>query len=182
MASSILRYLKSEGVQETEVLEVGGGIGAVQVELLKAGAARSVNVELSSGYEEAAKLLADEEGVSDRVERQTGDFVEVQDEVKAADIVVMNRVVCCYPWMERLLGAAVVKTGRYLALVFPREKWWVKTGLVLGNSYMALRKVAFRSFVHPVDEIEALVTSAGFEVRHTDHNFIWQAVVMERVA
>ena len=180
MASSMVDYLTSRDVEGADVLEVGGGVGAIQLELLKAGVAESVNVELSSGYDEAAQRLAKEEGLEDRITRQLGDFVERQHEFEPADIVVMNRVVCCYPWMERMMEAAVSKTGRYLALVFPRERWWVKFALGSGNMFMKLRKCDFRAFVHPVDDIEAVATRAGLVVRHTDRNLIWQALVFER--
>ena len=182
MASSMVKYLVSRGVQGADVLEVGGGVGAIQLELLKAGIARSVNIELSSGYEEAAQRLAEEDGVEDRITRRLGDFVEQQDEFESADIVVMNRVVCCYPWMERMMEAAVSRTGRYLTLVVPRDRWWVKFGFAFANRLLALRKCDFRAFVHPLADVEAVATNAGLLVRHTDNNLVWQALVLERTA
>ena len=97
MASSMVDYLLSTGIDGTTILEVGGGVSAVQIELLKAGAASSLNIELSSGYDEAAQALAEEEGLEDRMARRIGDFVELQHDLEPMDIVVMNRVVCCYP-------------------------------------------------------------------------------------
>jgi magnesium-protoporphyrin O-methyltransferase len=182
LTTGMIDFLVSTDVQGADVLEVGGGVGAFQIELLKEGVSSTVNAELSAGYEDAALKLAREEGVEDRITRRLGDFVEQRDEFDPADIVVMNRVVCCYPWMEKLMTAAVAKTGKYLALVFPREKWWVKSGLGLGNGFMAVRGCDFRAFVHPVDEIEAIATNAGLVVRHSDHNLVWQALVLERTA
>ena len=178
----MVEYLVSRGVEGADVLEVGGGVGAIQIALLKAGVARTVSIELSPGYEEAAQSLAQEEGFEDRITRRLGDFVELHDDVDRADIVVMNRVVCCYPWMERMMEAAVGKTGKYLALAFPREKWWMRFGLGLGNMYMRLRRCDFRAFVHSVAEIESIATRAGLVVRHTDNNLAWQALVLERAA
>jgi len=182
MATSMVSYLKSRDLGGADLLEVGGGVGAIQIDLLKAGIEKSVNVELSSGYDDAAHELAQEEGVEDRITRHIGDFVERHDEFENADVVVMNRVVCCYPWMERMMEAATGKADRYLAMVFPREKWWVKLGLASGNGFMALRKCDFRAFVHSVSGIEAVATNAGFVVRHTDNNLIWQTLVFEREA
>lgn len=182
MASSMVQYLAAQTIDGSEVLEVGGGVGAVQIELLKSGVANTVNMELSSGYEKAAEELAREEGVEGRIERRLGDFVERQDEVDPADIVVLNRVVCCYPWMERMMDAAVGKTRRFLALSVPRGKWWVKSGLALGNGYMVARRCDFRSFVHPTEAIESAATGRGLEVRHIDNNLVWQAMVLERAA
>ena len=120
MASSMVEYLISRDIEGADVLEVGGGVGAIQIDLLKAGVAKTINVELSTEYEEAAKKLVEEEGLGDAITRRLGDFVEDQHKLEPADIVVMNRVVCCYPWMEALMEAAVSKSNSYLALVFPR--------------------------------------------------------------
>lgn len=180
MATSVVDYLKTRDIAGADLLEVGGGVGDLQIEMLKAGVAHSVNVELSGGYEETAESLMRSEGVEGRVGRRLGDFVEIQDDLEPADIVVLNRVVCCYPWMELMMGAAVAKTRRYLGLTFPRERWWIKAGLALENWYMGLRSCDFRAFVHPVAEIVSTATSSGLQVRHTDRDLIWHAVVLER--
>ena len=164
MASGMVKYLVSRGVEGADVLEVGGGVGGIQLELLKAGVAKTVNIELSSGYEEAAQELAEQEAFEDRITRRLGDFVEHQHEFEPADVVVMNRVVCCYPWMERMMEAAANKTGRFLALTFPREKWWMKFGVGFVNRLMGLRKCDFRAFVHPGADIESVATRAGLVV------------------
>jgi magnesium-protoporphyrin O-methyltransferase len=182
MATSMVDYLKTQAIEGVELLEVGGGVGDLQVELLKAGVARSVNVELSSGYEEAATELIEAEGLEDRMTRRLGDFVELCDDLDPADIVVLNRVVCCYPWMEPMMSAAAAKTRRYLAVAVPREKWWIKAALGVGNAFMRLRGCGFRAFVHPIHGIEAVAAQHGLVVRHRDSNTFWQAVVWERVA
>lgn len=79
------------------------------------------------------------------------------------------------------MGAAVDKTRRYLAMTFPREKWWMKAFIAFENSWMVVRRCAFRSFIHPVSGIESVATDAGFQVAHRDHSLGWQAVVFERV-
>ena len=83
------------------MLDVGGGIGAIELVLLAAGAARATNVELSGGYEEAASALLAERGLSDRVDRRVADFVSEGDAVEPHDLVVLHRVVCCYPTSTR---------------------------------------------------------------------------------
>ena len=181
-AADIVDYLKTQDIAGADVLEVGGGVGDLQVELLKAGADRALNIELSDAYEDAAIQLAEEEGLGDRMDRRFGDFVEVESELESADIVVLNRVVCCYPFMERMMNAAVAKADKHLGLVFPRGRWWTKTFFGLGNLYWAVRSCDFRGFVHPPDEIERVATDNGFVVRHRSNDLTWQAVVYERVA
>lgn len=181
-AQAIVEYLTTREIDGADVLEVGGGVGDFQVELLKGGAASATNIELSQGYEQAATGLADDEGLSDRMERRFGDFVEIQDEVRPAQIVLLNRVICCYPFMEKMMNAAVGKTGQFLALVYPREKWSTKAAIKLGNAFCKIRGVAFRAFVHPVAEIEQIATDSGLVAIHKGKDFIWQGVIFERPA
>lgn len=180
LSMSMIDFLDSQGIEGLELLEVGGGIGVLEIELLNRGVASVVNVELSSGYEGVAAELAESEGVSDRIERRIADFVEVQDDVAPADIVLANAVICCYPFMEKMMSAFVSKTGKYLALVFPREKWWVKSGLGIGQLFLRIRGCGFRAFVHPVDEIERIAEEGGLVARHRYTTPVWQAVVWER--
>lgn len=182
MARSMVDHLIQQGVEGNRVLEVGGGVGSIQLELLKAGAASTTNIELSSGYDDVASEMIGEMGFEDQVQRYLGDFVEKKSEFDNADIVIMNRVICCYPWMERMMSAAAAKTDRYLAIVFPREKWWVKLGIATGNAFLGARGCEFRAFVHPVASIRSVAESSGLVVRHQDKSIIWQAVVFERVA
>src|SRR4030088_944219 len=100
----IVDLILERGVEGPRVLEGGGGIGAIQVELLRAGASRAVSIELTPTYEEAASNLLRELGLADRVERKVVDFAEAGTEFEGADIVVMNRVICCYPDMPKLAG------------------------------------------------------------------------------
>ena len=85
---------------------------------------RATNVELSGEYEEEAAKLIDERGLSERVDRRVADFVT--EPVEPADVVVMHRVVCCYPDVDRLVGAAAAHTRRRLLLTYPRERPWTR--------------------------------------------------------
>src|SRR5205809_7759099 len=81
------------------LLEVGGGIGAIEIELLKAGMGRAVNVELTPTYESAASELILEAGLGDRVERRVMDLAEADTSAEAADRRGLTRGICCYPDM-----------------------------------------------------------------------------------
>src|SRR3989442_447689 len=102
-ARRIVEFVGERIVGRT-VLEVGGGIGAIQLELLRRGASNAENVEISPGYEAVALDLATERGVADRIVRRVADFAVDNASASAADIVVLNRVVCCYPDMPALVG------------------------------------------------------------------------------
>ncbi|MGA8038484.1 MAG: SAM-dependent methyltransferase [Acidimicrobiia bacterium] len=180
MAARLVDYLDANDLTGLTVLEVGGGIGAIQIELLRRGAASATNVELSPGYEKVAETLSEEEGLSDRMTRDVGDFVTGQETYGPADVLVMNRVVCCYPHMERLVGAASAKTAKYLALTVPRDTWWNKTWVGVDNALVGFRNGYVKAFVHPVSGIVSIAAESGLTPRFTDHDLIWQAMVLAR--
>ena len=181
-ARAVVDFLRSHEVEGRRVLEVGGGTGTIQLELLKAGAERAVNVELSHAYEREARALAEEAGVAARVERVLGDFVERAPELEPADIVVMHKVVCCYPDYRSLVGAGAGRASRYLVLTFPRESWWVRAGIRVANAIEWARRHTFRAYVHPPDAILAVARAHGLRPIHQHRGVIWQLAALERRA
>ncbi len=115
----IVGFVARRGVEGATVLDVGGGNGALGLELLKAGAERAITVELSSSYDTTATELAREAGFEDRIERRIIDFAEAAEELPEGDVVVMHRVVCCYPEGESLVAAAAGRARRILAFSLP---------------------------------------------------------------
>lgn len=166
-------------VQGVSVLDVGGGIGAIELELLEAGAARATNVELSGGYEDAAGELIAERRLEDRIERRIGDFVTA--ELEPHDVVVLHRVVCCYPDADALVGAAADHTKRTLLLTYPQERVWMRAGLRLINVWLLLTRCGFRTYVHPVARIVAAAEAHGLRLeRRERHGLLWESAVFAR--
>jgi len=176
----IADLLKERDVDGRTLLEVGGGIGAIQIELLKAGIARSTNVELTPTYEEAADQLVREAGLADRVERKVTDFAEAVPDVEVADFVVMNRVLCCYPDMPKLAAAAADHARSALVLSFPNSRWWTRFGLTVVNLGFRLFRVQFQVFMHSPKLILATVERHGFTTRFNQRGMVWQVAVLER--
>ena len=164
------------------VLEVGGGIGAIQIELLKAGAARAVSIELTPTYERTAGELLREAGLTDRVERRVLDFAQAAAQVESADFVIMNRVICCYPDMPRLAGAAADHAKQLLVLSYPKRSWWVRLGLGIANIVMAAMRREFHIFVHPPAGIIATSEQHGLEPVLNETGFLWTVAVLRRTA
>lgn len=179
-ARRLVDYLVSRGVHDASVLEVGGGVGAIELELLDAGAERATNVEMSPAYEPFARELAEERGLAGRVARHVLDFARGADDVKPADIVVMHKVVCCYPDMEGLVRPAARRARRYLALTYPQDRWYVRGGVGFVNLVMRLLRREFRTFVHPPVSIVAAASEEGLRpvFRHDGH--LWQQTALER--
>ena len=178
----IVDFLKEQGVEGRTVLEVGGGIGAIQIELLKAGASHAVSVELTPTYEDVAADLLRENGLADRVERTVMDFAETAGRVSSADIVILNRVICCYPDMPRLTGAAADHARQLLVMSFPRRTWWLRMGLGMGNAILLLLRREFHIFLHPPTKIISTSRQHGLEQVLDEQGVMWTIAALKRVA
>ena len=104
MARSLARRAAARGVEGASVLEIGGGVGQVALELLKEGAASAEVVELLPAYEPYVRSLASEAGVAERISFRTADLVAEPTSAAPVDVVVMNKVVCCTPDGVALAG------------------------------------------------------------------------------
>lgn len=178
----MVTFLRERGVEGATVLEVGGGVGALQLELLKAGAARATNLELSPEYEDAAAQLAQEAGVAERVERRLGDLVADPGLAGEADAVLMHRVVCCYPDYDALVGAAAERARRYLVMSFPRPRLLIRAGMGAVNLAARLLRWEYRTWVHPPEAIVAAAERRGLTVAAESSGRIWQVAALERPA
>lgn len=178
----IFEFVKAQGVAGRTVLEVGGGIGAIQIELLKAGAARTVSVELTPTYEDDANALLQEAGLAGRSERKIMDFAMAGAEVDGADIVIMNRVICCYPDMPRLAGQASDHARQLLVMSFPRRAWWMRVGLGLANLMLRLTRREFQIFLHPPKQILATSEQHGLRTVLDQTGVIWTVAALRRAA
>ena len=162
------------------MLDVGGGNGVLGLELLKAGAERAITVELSSSYDATATELAREAGVEDRVERRVVDFAAAAEEFPEADVVVMHRVVCCYPDGEALVSAAAGRARRLLAFSFPRRTWWMRIGASAVNIYLAARSMEYRSFIHRPGRLLLAAEGAGLTAVWEHDGALWRLAGFER--
>lgn len=168
-----------EGIR---VLEIGGGIGRIQAELLATGADQGEIVELVPAYEPYARELARESGLEGRTSFHIVDILEEPDAVEPADIVVLNRVVCCSPDGVDLAAAAARLARRTLVLSFPRDVIWVRAGISLLNASLRLRRSPFRAYVHRPKALFAAANSESLHVVEGEHGAIWQWAALERAA
>ena len=178
----MVSFLTERGIQDASVLEIGGGVGEIQIELLSHGARQATNLEISRNYEtEAAALLA-RSGMSDRVSRRFADIAMTPDEVEPADIVILHRVVCCYPNYERLLSAAASHARRLLVFSYPPRNRFSRALLGCENVLHRLRGSNFRAFVHPPEAMIAAAQAQGLSVSYRHRGMSWHIVGLERFA
>jgi hypothetical protein len=181
MARSLVRRAAAQGVEGASVLEIGGGVGQVALELLKAGARSAEVVELLPAYEPFVRELASEAGVSEQMSFRTADLVADPTSAKPVDIVVMNKVVCCTPDGIALAGTAASLARRALVLSFPRQVWWARAGLGMVNLYLRLRRRRFRVYVHPQAAIEGAVEAHGLTRVSERNGPLFRIAAFERV-
>ncbi len=178
-----LRLQAVDGAQAGDgatLLDVGGGIGAIHHELLDSGARAAVHVDISPDYLRAAREEAERRGHTARVEFIHADFVEVAATLPDADLVTLDRVICCYPDMERLVTLCAGKARRALGAVYPRAAWWMRVAVVAINAVSRIRRSAFRVYVHPPAAIDAVLRGHGLERRAFRRTVAWEVVVYRR--
>jgi 2-polyprenyl-3-methyl-5-hydroxy-6-metoxy-1,4-benzoquinol methylase len=176
----LVDFLTAHGIEDATVLEIGGGVGELHVELLRRGARAATNLEISKSYEELAANLLEESGLSDRVARRFIDIATAPDDVAPADVVLLHRVVCCYPDYERLLGAATDHAQRLLVFSYPPRTLLNRLSFGFDNFVRRLRRNDFRAFVHPPKAMLAVAESGGMVRRYQHRGVFWTVVGFER--
>jgi hypothetical protein len=153
----------------------------VHLELLRSGAVAAVDVDGSPAYVAVARDEASRQGLADRVSYRTGDFVALAASIAPADLVALDRVVCCYPDMEALVRQSVARARQRYGLVYPRDTLWIRAGASVLNAVARLARQRVRAYVHRTDRVDAIVRAAGFEPRLRRTTLFWQVAVYDRI-
>jgi cyclopropane fatty-acyl-phospholipid synthase-like methyltransferase len=173
---------ESTTVAGASTLEIGAGIGALTITLLREGAASASIVDAVAAYVATARNLAEEFGVAERLDVQLADYATIPHADDAADIVVMDRVVCCHPrWIE-IIEPASRQARSMVAMTYPRDAWWTRAGIAAVNFVQKIRGLVFRVYVHPVTEMHATLRNNGFQTRVTGHHGPWEILIATRTS
>ena len=176
----LLGAVAEDGVEGRTFIDVGGGVGAIQHDLMARGAAGGTHSDAAPAFLRAARSEAEARGYADRIRYLDGDFVEQARELSPAAVVTLDRVVCCYPDMPALLGAAAPLARRTLGLVLPRGGPLARVGVRLVNLVQRLRRHPFRVFAHDPAAVEAVVESYGLVKRFERNGMVWRVMVFTR--
>jgi 2-polyprenyl-3-methyl-5-hydroxy-6-metoxy-1,4-benzoquinol methylase len=176
----LLDALQRLGIGGATLLDIGGGIGSIHHELLASGAERAVHVDASSAYLATARDEARRRGHEGRVQFRHGDFTELAPAIEPADIVTLDRVICCYPDMERLVELSAARARRLYGLVFPREVPWVRAMVPVANLWFRVRGCGFRVYLHSGHRVEAVVAGQGLRRVFRRTTPLWQVLVYAR--
>ncbi len=166
------------------VLYIGCGAGGLHHEMLRQGVAGQVaGVDAASAFLAAAQANAVQLNLSEAVTYTQRDFAQLPDDFEPADVVTMDRVICCYPYLQQLLGAAAQRANRYLVLSFPLDDWWIRIVYRVLNGLISLfRRDGFHSYVHPHTQVLEIAQAAGLQPVHHDRSGIWQIMVFARAS
>ncbi|MBZ0287715.1 MAG: hypothetical protein K8I30_08875, partial [Anaerolineae bacterium] len=108
-------------------------------------------------------------------------FIDLAPQIEAADIVTLDRVICCFPDMQAMVSLSAARAKQFYALVYPRDPLWMRLGGKVGNAMLALQRNQFRFFIHPAQEVDALIREAGLKPRfHRNSGLVWQVAVYSR--
>jgi tRNA1(Val) A37 N6-methylase TrmN6 len=176
----LLRNIGPVGNQAMTLLDIGSGIGVIAHELLASGISHATVVEASAAYLQMSEEKALRRGHRDRIAYHHGDFVDLAGTSPAADIVTLDRVICCYPDMDKLVEASASKAKHLYGLVYPRERWVTRIAAALLNVALSLRGGAFRTYIHSSDAVEAIIEHHGFRRKTYACTFLWQVATYAR--
>lgn len=165
--------LQSQGVEGKTLLDIGGGIGVIQHELLQAGLRHSINVEASMAYIEATKAEATRQGHQGRISHHHGDFIDIAPTLSQTDIVTLDKVICCYDKWQPLVEQSAAMARTFYGIVIPRTNLASRLSIGWENFTLWLQHHPFRTLIHPLKAIDTLLQNAGFTRRVHHKTFVW---------
>jgi SAM-dependent methyltransferase len=183
---SLLNALAPEAEGGPTVLEFGSGTGGLAVRLLTAGASHATGVDLSATSVATARDRLAAAGFTDtRATFMVGDAADVV--VEPHDWVILDRAICCYPDVDRLMDHAITSARTRIAYSVPesdgwrrivhRAMWWAE------DSWQTLR--GFRpspGYWHAIRHIESQLAAAGFRPTRQWRFRLWRLAIFERAA
>ena len=178
--SMLLDAIHKKGVQGLNFLDIGGGIGAIQYDLIKAGASNGTSIEASSAFFDVVKEEALQNGLAERVNFKYGDFTATASDVDSADIVTLDKVICCYDDMSELVGLSSKLARKIYAVIYPRDVWWTKLALLMVNFYPRIKGSSFRVFIHPTKKVEEIIFGNGLKRNYYATTLFWQVAIFTR--
>ena len=176
----LVAALEAQGVDGMTLLDIGGGVGAIPHALLRDGVNSATAVDASSAYLDVAREEAQRRGLSDRIHFEHGNFVELAPNIPQADIVTLDRVLCCFDDMSALVGASAARAAQLYGLVYPRGLWWLRAIVRVWSGFARLTGNKMRFFVHAPSAVDALVRGQGFERRFYNTVGLWQVIIYAR--
>lgn len=180
-SQALHQLLKSLNLKEKSMLEIGGGIGSLIFESFKSGLRRAQYVDISEAYFHTFKAATKTRKLEDKVEMHLGDFVALEEKVDKVDLVVLDKVICCYEDYQGLVQNSTAKAGQWYAITIPKDSWWMKIVFSFFILIKKLKKDLFRPYIHKHQLIFEQIHKAGFQMKEERKNFMWKSFLFERI-
>jgi predicted RNA methylase len=179
----LLDFISQNGLGGKTVLDIGCGTGFFALETLRHGASSCMGVDLSSAAIQEANDFAKESGLQDRARFEVANAASAQP--ASWDIVVMDKVICCYPDADALLKTASESSRAMLGFVVPRDQGLMKPvmrcGTAMINLVERLRKSGFRMYLHSLGSIDKLLIENGFQQASKAKSRFWLVFLYRRI-
>ena len=176
----LLKAIHKTEVKGLNFLDIGGGIGAIQYDLIKAGASSGTSIEASPAYIDLAKEEIRKYNLAEIIDFKHGDFTAIASDVDSADIVTMDKVICCYDDMSELVRLSSKLSRKIYAIIYPRDVWWTKLALPFINFYPIIKGSPFRVFIHPTKKVEEIIFRNGLKRDYYDTTLFWQVAIFTK--
>ncbi len=176
----LLDAIRDTGMTQVSLLDIGAGIGVIHHELVDGTVASVTHVEASPSYIAEARHEAERRRYLERVRFIEGDAAVLEDALPAADLTILDRVICCYSDWDRLVTHSAGKTRRYYGFSVPRCRWYVRLVVALQNLRRRMRGSAFRTYVHSLDAIDRKLAELGFRQENSRNSFVWHTALYTR--
>jgi 2-polyprenyl-3-methyl-5-hydroxy-6-metoxy-1,4-benzoquinol methylase len=178
---TLLDQLRAANVAGMSLLDIGGGVGVIQHELVKSGVSSTIGVDASSAYLATARQEAARQGYAERAQYHFGDFIQIAPTLDSSDIVTLDRVICCFPDMPNMVRLSAAHARRFYGVIYPQDGWWLRAAQQIAGAALALVRNKYRFYIHSTREIDALIREQGLRPRfHQRAGLIWQVFVYER--
>jgi 2-polyprenyl-3-methyl-5-hydroxy-6-metoxy-1,4-benzoquinol methylase len=178
----LVNFFETADLGGKTLLDIGGGVGIIQHELIKNGITKAISVEASTAYNKASKVEAKARGHTNSIKYIEGDFVTSSIDVPDVDIVTLERVICCYPNMKDLVSKSLDHTKEFYGIVYPRGNIILKIGTSLLNLYQKISGKEYRSYVHSQKEFYEITKEKGFNKILGKKRGIWIVEIFRRDA
>ena len=176
----LIEALQAESLEGMTLLDIGGGIGAIQHALVPAGISQALDVDASAAYLAAAREEAERRGLAERIHFVHGNFVELASAIPPADLVTLDRVICCFNDMPALVSLSAARAQKLYGVVFPQDTWYRRLFNQLRNGMLAIAHLPIHFYVYRADAIDAVVRAQGLERRFSCVVDRWQVVIYVR--
>jgi len=170
------------GLGGKTVLDIGCGTGFFALETMRHGAASSVGIDLSAEAIREANEYAREAGFQDMAKFEVANAAS--ERLPSSDVVVMDKVLCCYPDVDALLKTASGSSRELLGFVVPRDEGWMKPfmrcGAAMINTVEKLRRTGVKFYLHPLNSIDRQLVENGFQQLSKTKSRIWLVYLYKR--